>query len=839
MILIAFTAISDTLNRFFQKSRISPAYAQGVVYGIATIVAMMNPFVLDNGLIFDGRSVVLSLCALFYGPVAGAIAAAFAMAYRFYLAGSGMLVGELVIFTTTLIGVLFHLYYKRRGILNLSVFYLYLFGLLVHADMLAIFVILPDVLKVKTFQTIALTVIVFYPIATVLIGLLLKRQLVYSQLFNDYEIQSEELSITLNSIGDGVISTDLEGNVVSMNRVAQKLCNVSASKSLGKNIDEVLTIFKGEEKNPVNLSSELIRIIEGNNNSTMLLGDYTLRSSSDIILPVICNLSPIKNKDETVTGTVVVFSDLSVQYSLRNSLHQSEAFFKSVFESSANAILIIDQKGRIVNANSAFLNLIGYDLETVYGPNFYYKNIIFPDDLDEAERNFNAIILEQKSHTTAERRLVNKNGDLIWAIINSVVVKNEQKEDGIYMVSQLVDITERKQKQKELEENNKKLEKLTNELYLAKDKAEDANKLKTAFLANMSHEIRTPLNGILGVADLLVDEQSTATERKEFAAIMNSSCKRLLSTIDDVLDASQIVSKQVQIVNTEFSILSLFDHLNIQYASAFAGKSIAFNIEIAEDVEKNDVIVNDYNKLHDILSKFLSNALKFTTQGAVSLKCYRERLNYCFEVSDTGIGISKEFMPNLFTAFSQEDVSMNREFEGTGLGLVIANGYALAMNGTITVSSEKNVGSTFILKLPLRTLESSVVDKSTEKKSAFRLSFLVAEDDDISYALLERILQKEFDCIVKRAKTGIEALDIFAKNSEINLILMDVKMPEMDGFECVEEIRKTNVEIPIIAVTAYAFANDFQHAIDVGCNDYVSKPYQTASLVEKIKSFVG
>ncbi len=836
-VLIAFTAISDIVNRFVQKRKLNILLFQGVIFGIATIVAMMNPFVLSNGLIFDGRSVVLSLCALFYGPISGIVAALFALIYRLFIGGQGLFVGEIVIVSTTLIGILFHLHFKRKGVIKINIAYLYLFGVIVHIVMLSVFLLLPDILKAKTFETIALTVIVFYPIASVLIGFIIKRQLLYNRLFIDFEMKSKELFVTLNSIRDGVISTDLDLKILNLNKVAIDLYD--QSEVIGMQIQDVFKLVKGKSKTPVDLSIELQNVVNSKSSSYLFMDEYFLKTHNDEYLSIICSISPIRDIDEKVIGAVIVFSDLSVLTKLKSSLNESQNLFETVFESSSNPISILNKNGHFVKINEAFCQLTGYNSSEILNEDFLYKKIIYHEDIIDAEQNLDALLSLQKEHSVKERRLISKNGQVIWVILHSALVQSEENDSERFIVSQMVDITDRKLKQKELEEKNSILEKLTNELSVAKERAEHGDKLKTAFLSNMSHEIRTPLNGILGVAELLIENTTNEEERKEFVGIMNTSCKRLLGTIEDVLDASKIVSKQMQIIETEFSVLSLIDQLSNSYKPQYDEKQISFNIVVEEDVKKDNLMFCDYQKTVDILSKFLSNSLKFTLKGEVTLSCYFEKNNFCFEVKDTGVGISKDFLPYLFSAFSQEDISINRGFEGAGLGLAIAKGYALAMNGDIFVKSQKEIGSSFILKIPNRLNTKTESVKNREEDESFYLSFLVAEDDDISFLLMEKILLRELRCVVYRAKTGIEAIDLLNKRPEINLIFMDVKMPEMDGYECVEKIRIQNQEIPIIAVTAYAFSYDFQHAIEVGCNDYISKPFNPQELISKIKSFVG
>ncbi len=836
--LIALTALSDLINRSFNYIKTSVKIFQGLLFGIATLITMMNPYILTEGLIFDGRSIILSLCALYYGPIAGIISASFALVYRFFIGGDGLLVGELVIFSSTLIGTIFYFFIKEKKTVKYLFLNIYIFGVIVHIVMMAIFLLLPQSLRDKTYDTIFFTVMFFYPIVTLLVGMMIRNQMKYFKLFHDFYLQRENLAITLNSIGDAVISTDLDMKVLNINLVASQLCGVIEKDAIGSPITDILKIFHGREEKVELLLLKEIDIAIANKKNILLIDNYFLLSNQQVYLPIIMNVSPIKDRDEKVVGIVITFSNTSVQDALRSSLSKSEALFKAVFQASANAIVVVDRFGKVVKVNPAFVNTFGYSEDELFSDDFLFSQIFHPDET-EIHLNQNLFLNNLDAEVDVrERKIVCKNGSILWVIANAANVNDVYDNNNIkYHVFQLVDITELKQTEKELELRNFKLQNLAQELSVAKEKAETSNNLKSAFLSNMSHEIRTPMNGILGVADLLQDVNINSEDRADYLKVLQLSCNRLLNTFNDVLDASKIESKDIVIHQTEFYIVSLCDHLNGLFEDALNEKKLSFSYTIDQSIDPKWLLIGDYDKVFLILSKLLSNAIKFTDYGSIQLYCSYSKSFFSFEVRDSGIGVSEEFLPYIFTNFTQEDVSMNRGYEGSGLGLAIANGYATALNGSLSVSSKKNVGSIFILNVPLAVASTSEI--SEQNDSPFILTILVAEDDDISFFLMEQVLTKEFDVNVLRAKNGKVALDVFTKEKNIDLILMDIKMPEMDGFTCIRKIREINDEVPIIAVTAFAFSNDFRRAIEVGANDYISKPYNAHQLIEKIKSFVG
>jgi PAS domain S-box-containing protein len=629
----------------------------------------------------------------------------------------------------------------------------------------------------------------------------------------------------------------MNGKIVHLNKVAEKICGVLENQVVGNHVEEIFNIHSIEN---LPLIDDILNEVFSTGQPKLIFNQIKLISIDFKEYFLTCNFSPIQNRTNETEGIVIAFSDITLQNDLKSSLVQSEELFRAVFESSANSLIVFNIEGNISKVNEAFYSLFGYSKKEIDTNKISYQDLTYLEDIAMSSDTFNNLISGKIQNASFEKRFISKNNDLFWGLVTTAIVYKHDKTP-LFVVSQIVNISERKNAEIELKASNDELSHITMELSLAKDKAENSDRIKTAFLANMSHEIRTPMNGIIGVADLLVESNLEIEERKRFVEIMHSSCNRLLSTINDIFDASKIASNQIELVETEFSISSLIDNLNNHFNPLFIQKQLLFKVKVLASIDLNKTLLGDYQKLFQILSNLLNNALKFTHQGMVTLTCDFQKTNYQFLIEDTGVGISDEYKKNIFSNFSQEDMSMNRGFEGSGLGLVIAKGYTELLNGTIRFNSEKNVGSTFILEVPLK----DIVEISTSSKKIisnpdlFELTFLVAEDDDISFYLVEKLLKREFGATVIRAKNGMEAYNLFVNNQNIEIILMDIKMPIMDGFECVEKIRLINNEIPIIAVTAYAFSADQQMAIEVGCNDYISKPYNWSLLIEKIKSFVG
>ncbi|WP_430401049.1 ATP-binding protein [Flavobacterium sp.] len=388
----------------------------------------------------------------------------------------------------------------------------------------------------------------------------------------------------------------------------------------------------------------------------------------------------------------------------------------------------------------------------------------------------------------------------------------------------------------------KKIKKRTEELYEAKVKAEESDLLKSAFLANMSHEIRTPMNGIIGFTTLLKEADLTNEEMIHYIDIINKSGERLLNTINDIIDISKIDAHQMQISNEVISVNeTLFDLYNFFKIQCDENK---VNLKLDLDINSQETkIQTDKNKFNSILTNLIKNAVKYTEKGEITIGFKKENDHYLFFVKDTGIGIPKERFSAIFERFVQADIEDKNAFQGSGLGLSIAKAYAEMLEGKIWVESDLETGSTFYFTIPLsKTITEKKdnyykepIDKLTT--STKKLKILIAEDDIISFTYLSTLLLKLGHDII-HAKNGKEAIEICKSQEDLDIILMDIKMPEIDGLEATMEIRKFNKSIYIIAQSAYVFEDDFINSKKVGCNEFLTKPIDKNELIHMINAFI-
>jgi PAS domain S-box-containing protein len=384
------------------------------------------------------------------------------------------------------------------------------------------------------------------------------------------------------------------------------------------------------------------------------------------------------------------------------------------------------------------------------------------------------------------------------------------------------------------------------ELIKAKDKAEESDKLKTAFLANMSHEIRTPMNGILGFAEMLNDNTLSSTNRKKYLEIINSNGKMLINLIDDIIDFAKIESDQVNMVQDDFSLNNLLNQVESTFLTSRLkrDKSRMRIITKKSFPDEKSYIRTDPIRLRQILTNLVGNAIKFTNKGYIEFGYNLESSKFLlFYVKDTGIGIEKEKLQLIFERFMQADSSPSRKYGGSGLGLAISRGLVELLGGKMWAESTLHEGSTFYFTLPFHPVIRKVEERieSRHSRSNYHWEgklFLIAEDDKFSYKFLEGFL-KQTRAEVIRASDGREAVEMCRNNKNIDLVLMDIQMPEMNGLVATEEIKKFNRGIPIIAQTANAISEERQRCIQAGCDDFITKPVNITELYAKIDKWLS
>jgi len=480
-------------------------------------------------------------------------------------------------------------------------------------------------------------------------------------------------------------------------------------------------------------------------------------------------------------------------------------------------------KVKIIEVNNAFLKL--YQAENI---KILEQNVHRIITLQSIEMFVEGLLhlMDGEDSFTGETVYYDLENSKIEAITRWAVVPGHEDTLDMIVVS-MEDMTELKKNEKDLLE--------------AKIKAEESDKLKTAFLANMSHEIRTPMNAIVGFAELLKDPNLPIDQRLEFSNILTSSCETLSEIIDDIIDIAKIEAGQTKIRYSNCLVDEVMQELYTFYSKEIRREEK--KIELRLKSSHRMVMVTDRARLMQILSNLLDNAVKFTDEGIVEFGCRSlEDESVEFFVADSGIGIPEEMHDLIFDRFRQLDNSTSRKHGGTGLGLTISKNLVDLLGGKIWLESVTGKGTTFFFRLP----DKSEKEKPTESSPYLKIvrealkwnekTVLIVEDNHANWEFFKAVLAKTGASLV-RASTGQEALDYAISNDPLDLILMDIQMPDINGYEATKKIRQLHKNLPIIAQTAYAMPHDRERSLTAGCDDYLPKPIKPEDLLSIIKKY--
>lgn len=518
---------------------------------------------------------------------------------------------------------------------------------------------------------------------------------------------------------------------------------------------------------------------------------------------------------------------LSQKDEIEREYSNSEVFYRMLIRSADDGISFYDRDWNLKFTNPAFYSVIGFTQKEY--ESLRVSDLLHPDDQDYEKKRTSA--LSSKGFFESELRIRHKDGHYVNLSTRSVVVKNDQGETiGALTISR--DITA--------------LKKVHEELIKANVEAEASNRLKSSFLANISHEIRTPLNSVVGFANLLLSNGLTNEVKEEYIEHINHNSEKLLQIIGDIIDLSRLESAQIEITYEEASINSIVNEIVDEARKVIKRneKSIIVIVKNLLEIE-NDLVFTDRIWLKRVLNHLMDNAVKFTLEGSVQLTCSRENDDLVFRIRDTGIGINKENLNHIFEEFRQEIDGHHRPFEGLGVGLTLAKEVIERMGGRIYVQSEKGVGSEFSFSLPYRPAGGSTRLKSKiipQDNLSFQVNWrgkkcLIVDDNKDILLYLERVLS-ETGIETFAARSGFEAIDILKKVSDIDLVLLDMQMPEMNGIEATREIRKIRGDIPIIAQTAFIFEDDKDIILEAGCDACLIKPIRKEHLLTVMSGFI-
>jgi len=558
---------------------------------------------------------------------------------------------------------------------------------------------------------------------------------------------------------------------------------------------------------------------------------------------------PIYNDNGSILAAYVMMMDITERKKIERALAESREKFLKIFDRAPVLIAITKiEDGTYIDVNNFALTFSGYSRDEVIGR----KSTEIGWVSTSGRQKMVESITETGRIDGLEMQFTMKNSKAVWGLVNGEIITLENQK---CLLTITTDISDRKQmefllKQKNEEfetqneeylQLNEELTQTNEELYYSKEKAEESDRLKSAFLANMSHEIRTPMNGILGFTELLKEPQLTGETRNTYVGIIEKSGNRMLNIINDIISISKVESGQMEVFISETNINEQLEFIHSFFKLEIEQKELQLTVK--KGLTADDAIVfSDKEKIYAVLTNLVKNAIKFTQEGFIELGYEKKGNFFEFYVKDSGVGIMKEQKDLIFERFRQGSELLTRNYEGAGLGLSISKAYVEMLGGKMWVESQFGEGSTFYFTIPFNVEVDKgndiLFDEFNGKETSFprKLKILIAEDDESSEMLLSLTLESISRTIVK-VTNGQDAVSTCRNNPDIDLILMDNKMPIMDGYEATRRIREFNKDVIIISQTAFALPGDREKVIDAGCNDYIPKPFNQKILLDTIKKY--
>ncbi len=644
---------------------------------------------------------------------------------------------------------------------------------------------------------------------------------------SDLEDQNAFLDTIINSSPIAMWVADLNGTVIQTNDSLCNLLNLSPEHIIKK-----YNVLLDKNLIKQNVMHQVEDVFNNGKNA-----NFTIHwNPTDAVgvdfskakqLWIEVSMFPILDSSGKMINVVCQWVDITNRKNAEFKLEEQKKFLDRIIDSSALSTWISDEKGFVIRANPACLEFFGAKEEEVVGKYSLFMDSVLEEQgfmpiIEDVFNNGNVgnIIIDYNFGKVDHVNIENPAHKIINSIFTPILDENGKVTN---VIVQTIDLSEIKNAEEKLK--------------LAKEKAEESDRLKSAFLANMSHEIRTPMNGILGFTDLLKEPGLSGEKQKKYINIIQKGGERMLTTINDIIEISKIETGQITVNKKDVNINEVIRYYFDFFSPEANKKGLTFNCQIPLS-DSDATVTTDKSMLDSILTNLIKNAIKYTKSGSIDFGYSVVDKDLKFFVKDSGIGITKKDQDSVFERFIQSESTRNEVYEGSGLGLSITKAYVEMLDGKIWLESKLNKGTTFFFILPIKKKKAKKqiteqTDSSNYKYQLKDISVLITEDDEAADQLLTEILEP----LVKKiyhANSSAKAMKLYEDNN-IDLIMMDVKIPGKDGLTLTREIRKTDQDVIIIAQTAYAMAGDREKAIDAGCNEYISKPISKNKLLEIIK----
>ncbi|MCJ7552657.1 MAG: PAS domain S-box protein [Ignavibacteriaceae bacterium] len=634
----------------------------------------------------------------------------------------------------------------------------------------------------------------------------------------------EELKIShktylgiINSLTEAIYIQDKNGVFLEVNKTVEKFYGYPKEYFIGKTLE----LLSAPGKNNIPIIAEAVK--KAFNGEPQSFEFWGLRKNGTIF-PKSVNLTSGEYFGKKVV--IATARDITEHKRADEEIISQKNRFAQLFENSPIAIVLLDDQDKVDFINESFTDLFGYHIEKVKGKSI--NDLIVSPELEEKAKSYSDQTHEG-NQINKESYRKRKDGSYVFVQIIGVPVVANGKTVGVY--GMYVDLTQRKNAEEKMK--------------IAKELAEQSNKLKDAFIANMSHEIRTPLNGILGLSSLIKDTYAELIneEDEELFVGIDQSSHRIIRTIDMILNYSRIQTGEFPINPEKIDISSICRNLISEHMTAARKKMLDLSFE---NKFGDATIVGDVYSVIQAISNLIDNAIKYTNKGFVKVKLYKGNIDeLMLDVIDSGIGIGEEYQKHIFEPYQQEQMGYGRAYEGIGLGLSMVKNFLNLNSVTISIDSKKEKGTTFTINFGKSLLHSA--EKITEVKidrtfirqeTQSKPLVLIVEDDAINQITIIRFIKASYNTI--STDSSDEAIELL-KNNKVDMILMDISIKgSKNGLELTKELKasKEYLHIPIIGVTAHAFESDRNNALEAGCDDYISKPFLKNLLLDTMGKFV-